>query len=75
MGGVMLAVHMGFAIFLAHSHQICMVDAHGGLVIERPISYLVGGLVISCLGAGRYILDVDWSFASVTNAVRISARA
>lgn len=74
-GGVMLATHMGFAILLAHSHQICMVDTHGGLVIERPLSFLVGGIVLALLGAGRYRLDMDWSLGSITNAVRISARA
>lgn len=53
--GVVLAFTMVTAIGLAHAGDITTLDPQtGGWVIELPMLYLVGGLALVFLGAGKY---------------------
>ena len=54
---VVFVVNMIFAILLAHSADLFTLGKTGGLVIELPLFYLLGALVIFFIGAGKYSLD------------------
>ena len=51
------ALTMFFAIFLAHSADIFVLEKTGGPVIELPLLYLLASLSIMFIGAGKYSLD------------------
>ncbi len=57
LAGLTVALHMGMAFYLAHSGQLGMLNEHGGWLVERPASFLVGGLAIALLGPGAYSVD------------------
>jgi len=57
--GVLVAINMGFAIFLAHSAELLELTGHGGWQIELQWMYLSCGLVVAFLGGGRYALTRD----------------
>lgn len=63
LGGLVMSFTMLFAIVIAHSGDIFSVDDYGGWMIELPMLYLVGGLAIAFLGAGKYSVSKgqgDW---------------
>ncbi|RXJ66198.1 GntR family transcriptional regulator [Halarcobacter ebronensis] len=51
------ALTMVFAIFLAHSSDIFVLEDTGGPAIELPLLYLLTSISIMFMGAGRYSLD------------------
>ena len=51
------ALTMVFAIFLAHSSELFVLEETGGLLIELPLIYLLGSISIMFIGAGKYSLD------------------
>lgn len=51
------ALTMVFAIFLAHSSDIFVLDENGGLLIELPLLYLLTSISLMFIGAGKYSLD------------------
>lgn len=58
-GGLLVAVNMGFAIFLAHRSQLLELTTHGGWQLELEGMLLLCGLVIALLGGGRFSLVRD----------------
>lgn len=51
------ALTMIFAIFLAHSSELFVLEETGGLLIELPLIYLLASISIMFIGAGKYSLD------------------
>ena len=51
--GVVLAFTMAMAVFLSHSGDVFKLGDHGAWAIETPALFLLGGVAISFLGAGR----------------------
>ena len=51
------ALTMVFAIFLAHSSELFVLEETGGLLIELPLIYLLASISIMFIGAGKYSLD------------------
>ena len=51
------ALTMVFAIFLAHSSELFVIEETGGLLIELPLIYLLASISIIFIGAGKYSLD------------------
>ena len=54
---LVFVVNMVFAILLVHGADLFTLGKTGGLVIELPLFYLLGALVIFFIGAGKYSLD------------------
>ncbi|VCU68993.1 Putative oxidoreductase CatD [Pigmentiphaga humi] len=52
--GLVVAVNMVVAIALAHGGQIFSVTKNGAWSLELQGLFLVGGLVIALIGAGRF---------------------
>jgi len=53
----MIALSMGFAIFLAHGSSIFVLShKSGGLLIELPLIYLISSITIVFIGGGKYSL-------------------
>ena len=59
LGGLIMAVNMLFAIWLAHSGDIYSLTAHGGWALELQGFYLFCSLAIIFLGSGRYAVKPD----------------
>lgn len=57
MGAAIMAVNMGFAIWLAHGKDLAELGKHGQWAIELPAFYLLGALALLFLGGGRLGLD------------------
>lgn len=58
LSALVLSSTMVFAIFLAFSDKLFLLDAKtGGPLIELPLLYLLSSLSIVFLGAGEYSLD------------------
>jgi putative oxidoreductase len=55
--GFVVAVNMGFAIFLAHRADWRHFTAQGAWALELQALYLVAALAIALLGSGRYSLS------------------
>lgn len=55
------AFTMLVAICLVHGHEICTITATGGLAIELPLLYLLGGVVLFFTGAGKYAFKAPCS--------------
>jgi putative oxidoreductase len=53
LAGVVLAFNMVVVIFLAHSGDVFTLGSAGQWKIELPMMYLLGGVAIALLGAGR----------------------
>ena len=51
------ALTMVFAIFLAHSSELFVLEETGGLLIELLLIYLLTSISIMFIGAGKYSLD------------------
>ena len=54
LAGLMIAINMGVAIYLAHANDLTSLTDHGGYALELQVFYLVGGLCCALLGAGRF---------------------
>lgn len=57
--GVLIAINMGFAIFLFHRAELLDLTSHGGWQLELQWMYLACGLVVAFIGGGRYALVKD----------------
>ncbi|QKF81012.1 DoxX family protein [Halarcobacter ebronensis] len=52
------AITMFFAIYLAHSSSIFELNSKtGGVVVETPLLFLLGAVVLMFIGAGKYSVD------------------
>lgn len=58
-GGLLVAINMGFAIFLVHRSQLLQLTEHGGWQLELQGMLLLCGLAIALLGGGRFSLVRD----------------
>jgi len=58
-GGLLIAVNMIFAIFLAHSGDLFSLTEHGGLAVELQMFYLLSAVAIVFLGSGRLAFKQD----------------
>jgi putative oxidoreductase len=58
-GGVIIAVNMGFAIYLAHMEQVFTLSKTGGWALELQAFYLLCGLAVAFMGSGRAALRPD----------------
>jgi putative oxidoreductase len=54
--GLIIALDLAGAIFLARRNDIATLGGGGGWAIEVEMMFLLGGLAIACLGAGRLAL-------------------
>jgi putative oxidoreductase len=52
--GVVLAFNMVVAILLAHAGDVVRLGKSGQWAVELQMMYLLGGVAIALLGAGRY---------------------
>lgn len=59
LGGLIIAINMLFAIWLAHTADIYRLTEHGGWALELQGLYLLGSLAIVFLGSGRYAVKPD----------------
>jgi putative oxidoreductase len=57
LGGVMVAVDMAFAIYLAKAAAVGELTQQGAWAIELEALYLLGALAIVFLGSGRFALS------------------
>jgi putative oxidoreductase len=53
-GGILIFINMAMAIFLAGMGQLGELNQGGGWAVELPVLYMLGGLAIFFLGAGKY---------------------
>lgn len=58
-GGVLIAVNMLFAIFLAHSGDFFSLTEHGGSAVELQLFYLLSATAVVFLGSGRLAFKQD----------------
>jgi len=58
-GGLLIAVNMLFAIFLAHSGDLFSLSQHGGWAIELQAFYLLSGVAVVFLGSGSLAFKQD----------------
>jgi putative oxidoreductase len=55
---LIMAFNMAFAIYLAHSsHILVLNEKSGSLIIETPLLFLLGALALAFIGAGKYSFD------------------
>jgi putative oxidoreductase len=56
-GGVLVAFNMIVAVLLVHTASLAALTPEtGGYALELQALYLIGGLVVALLGAGRFSL-------------------
>jgi putative oxidoreductase len=56
--GMIIAFNMVMAVLLARSGDICTIsERSGGWAIELEAMFALGGVVIYCLGSGKYALS------------------
>lgn len=58
-GGLLVAINMGFALFLVHRSQLLQLTEQGGWQLELQGMLLLCGLVIALIGGGRFALVRD----------------
>ena len=58
-GAGLMAVNMLFAIGLAHSAEVFLINDHGGYALELQMFYLLGALAIAFMGSGSLALQPD----------------
>ncbi|HTQ39981.1 MAG TPA: DoxX family protein [Pirellulales bacterium] len=56
-GGLIIAINMGVAVWLAHANELWQMDPMGGWARELDALYLLGALCIMFLGAGSFSID------------------
>ena len=54
LGGGLIVINMVVAIYLAHAGVLLALNAQGGYAQELEVFYLVGGLCVVLMGAGRF---------------------
>ena len=59
LGGLLIAVNMVFAIFLAHSGDFFSLSQHGGWAVELQMFYLLSATAVVFLGSGRLAFKQD----------------
>jgi putative oxidoreductase len=59
LGGLLVAVNMLFALWLAHADDIFTLSDHGGWALELQGFYLFTALALVFLGSGRYAIKPD----------------
>ena len=59
LAGLVVAFNMLVAIALAHTDDVFALGGSGGWKIELPALYLLGGICVCLLGAGRFALSQD----------------
>jgi putative oxidoreductase len=57
-GALLIVIDMIFAVVLAGLANVGKLNAMGGYALELEMLYLVGGLSILLLGAGRYSFNI-----------------
>jgi len=59
-GGLLIIVHMLFALSLAHipNGHLTMIGQGGGWAVETQALFLLGGLSIALFGSGRFGLNI-----------------
>ncbi len=57
-GGALIVINMVVAIALAGTAEITKLNAFGGYALELETFYLLGGLAVALLGAGRLGLNI-----------------
>ena len=61
-GGLLIALDMVVAILLVRAGSLLALAPDGGYALEAEVLYLLGGLAIALLGAGRFRLgDGSWN--------------
>ncbi len=58
-GGLLIAMNMLFALFLAHTGDFFSLSEHGGSAIELQLFYLLSATAIVFLGSGRLAFKQD----------------
>jgi putative oxidoreductase len=58
-GGLLMAINMLVALFLAHSGDIFSLSQHGGWAIELQMFYLLSSVAVVFLGSGRLAFKPD----------------
>lgn len=58
-GGLLIAVNMLFALFLAHSGDFFSLSEHGGSAVELQLFYLLTAVAVVFLGSGRLAFKQD----------------
>lgn len=58
-GGLLIAVNMIFALFLAHSGDFFSLSEHGGWAIELQMFYLLSAVAVVFLGSGKLAFKQD----------------
>lgn len=56
-GGLLVAVNMLVAIFLAHMGEIGSLNRTGGWALELQAMFLVAGVVVALIGPGRFSVN------------------
>ncbi len=59
LGALAIVISMIFAVSLAHTGDLMMVNQFGGWAVELQALYLFGGLAVAVLGSGRLALRPD----------------
>ena len=54
LGGLIIVGNMVFAIFLVHMKQLWSINSTGGWALELQGMFLMAGLVVALIGAGRF---------------------
>lgn len=57
LGGVLVAVHMLFALWLAHMGELGRLTSQGGWALELQAMFLVSAVVVALLGPGRFSVN------------------
>jgi putative oxidoreductase len=61
-GGLLIALDMVVAALLVRAGSLLALTPDGGYALEAEVLYLMGGLAIALLGAGRFRLgDGSWN--------------
>ncbi len=58
-GGLLIAINMLFALFLAHSGDFFSLSEHGGSAVEIQLFYLLSAIAVVFLGSGRLAFKQD----------------
>lgn len=56
-GAVLTLITMGFAIYLAHSHELLLLTQHGGWQLELQGMFVLAGILIALSGPGRISIN------------------
>jgi putative oxidoreductase len=57
-GGLLITVNMVVAILLAGTGALLVLNEYGGYALELETFYLLGGLTIILVGAGRFSFNI-----------------